>query len=577
MARVPGSTLWNAKRADVSPLRCTRLIPAAVASLLLGVGGAGAYDPAEGDFARQSATDIRMLSWNVLDNLITDPSLTAGPITRILRRINPDIIALQEVNKDLSEAAIASALGTILGGSWTALRGITDGFNRNILASRYPFVQGTAIIDTVPASDLRGVTAALIDLPNAVYGTTDVYVMGVHMYPGGSLGPSGAHARRQRHADAIVNWMRDARNPGGNITLPAGTPMVVLGDTNLGFENSGDAAPYHASRTFLDGDIHHTSSYGADSPPDWDGTPLSDPAPYDHMTGREMTFPTVYSPGSRLDRFYYTDSVLRARGRFVFNTLTLSTAAMEAGDPALQANDTTLATDHLPVVVDFALGPEPALGRVLINEFSVDDAGADDRTFVELINVGGQEVNLQAPVDYQIVRCNGILPSSVPALPNQTGRLDLQGVIPPGGVFVLYDAVGETSGLRSVIEQMPRLQRQDHPDLVLINNQASGLALVVNAHYDVESTVDVAVDAYGYEDIAPFGRRFMRTASTVNTVIELTPRNLTPFEIISDAFSYARNPGFVDASSYAGWSIPGTVTPGLPNPPVVPLLGLTLR
>ena len=57
----------------------------------------------------------------------------------------------------------------------------------------------------------------LVDLPDDRF-SNDLYVMNNHYKCCG-----GFDARRQEQSDALVNWQRDARTPGGFITLPAGT------------------------------------------------------------------------------------------------------------------------------------------------------------------------------------------------------------------------------------------------------------------------------------------------------------------------------------------------------------------
>src|SRR5690606_14239544 len=114
-------------------------------------------------------------------------------------------------------------------------------------------------------------------------------------------------------------------------------------------------------------------------------------------------------------------------------------------------DDTSSAADHLPIVADFAPGGEGPVGKLLINEFSYDDVSTDDRTFVELINTGAQPINLDAPKDYVLVRTSNNAPTSPPGSPNQAGRYDLTGVIPPGDVFVLYSTGSDSAGIASQI------------------------------------------------------------------------------------------------------------------------------
>ena len=93
-----------------------------------------------------------------------------------------------------------------------------------MIASRFPL--SMTRIDTIPASSTRGVTIALADLPDTDY-DRDVYLLGVHLKCCGDPGGS-EDASRQDSADAIANWLGDARGvsrpSGDQVTLPPDTP-----------------------------------------------------------------------------------------------------------------------------------------------------------------------------------------------------------------------------------------------------------------------------------------------------------------------------------------------------------------
>jgi|GEM_PF-1826687 len=542
--------------------------------------GAAAFDPAGGDFARAGLDHVRVLSYNVLKKFIADPSCDAT-FERIFKAIHPDIIAFQEMpawDSTVSATDIKVRLESYFPSeTWTVHMGIGDGFNRNALASRYGL--SMAMTDTVPGSDIRGLTAALVDLPDATYGSTDLYVMAVHFKSGGT---TADHMRRQRYADAIINWMRDARTSGCSscpageqIDLPTGTPMLAVGDMNLGYLDQGDEAPYHSIWTLRDGDIYDEATYGPDSPPDWDATASTDAAPYNPANGDSHTHSSATAdPLSRLDRFIYTDSVLHATSRFLLNTLTLSPAALAAA--GLQSNDTLTASDHLPAVVDFTPGADPnPLGRLVVNEFSVNDSGVDEYTFVELKNLGGREVNLQAPVDYHLLTSNNNLPSSTPAGENEYGDFDLQGIIPPGGLFVLYDSLADSALVAATIEAaLPPLQRQDYSafggGFTLNNGPDAAIALVTVEATDIAATADSLVEAYLHSDTSSGGSHYFWTDSDNGLVIELQGEQQTTLALISDTQSYSRNPGDTARNSFFGWSLPAPASPGRENLQVSP-------
>jgi endonuclease/exonuclease/phosphatase family metal-dependent hydrolase len=544
---------------------------------------ARAFDPANGDFTRANSTDIRVLTYNVVNRFINVSSRDAE-FQRIFTAIDPDIVSFQEMTPSLTTAEIEARLESYFpADTWNVFLGVSSYGIRNVLASRYPLSMTTQ--NSTPPVSYRGLTSGLVDLPDATYGTTDFYVMAVHLKSGGGTGPSGDHAERQAEADAIINWMRDARTAGENIDLPANTPMLVVGDMNLGYLDQGDEIPYHATRTLRTGDIFDNGTYGLDSPPDWDGTDSADAAPYDHTNADPHTDPSS-TPESRLDRFVYTDSVLHPVNRFVLNTLTLSSAALASA--GLQLNDTngagggSGASDHLPSVVDFALGPDPnPPGQVLINEFSYDDPGADDHSFVELINVGGQEVDLQAPFDYRLLVSTNSLPTSPPGAENEDRDLDLQGIIPPGGLFVVYNSTADSSVVAATIQaNLPVLQGQDitggfPTGFGLPNGSDAALALVTSEPITNSSTQldDTEVEAYLYEDTdtAAGATHYFRTNSTNNLLIALQSAQESPTTVATDTQTYSRNQGDATVNSYAAWTIPDAATPGLPNATAVPV------
>jgi len=312
------------------------------AALLLGASDAGAYNPAAGDFTKIRGTDLRVLTWNTERNIVATAS-TADEFDRVLKAIRPDIIGLQEVPIDVTAPQLAATIGAslpIAGGTWQVVLGKTDGFIRPAIVSRYPL--SLARTDTNPASEVRGVTMALVDLPNAAY-AADFYFMVVHLK---CCSGSVEEARRRTALDAMTGWLRDARTPGGVITLPANTPFGITGDFNL---NTVDSPASEAA--FLIGDIASNAIYGADSAPDWDGTPMTEARSADPFTGDTDTWnSSTTNPSVRFDRLYYSDSAAPLGAKFVFNPRTMPSSVR--GAIGVNQTDVSTATDHLPVIFD---------------------------------------------------------------------------------------------------------------------------------------------------------------------------------------------------------------------------------
>ncbi|MCH7813812.1 MAG: endonuclease/exonuclease/phosphatase family protein [Planctomycetes bacterium] len=339
--------------------------------MVLGVWSAPmavAYDPLAGDYSKDDPLDVRIVAYNHNRSFIEDPSEDAV-FERILTAINPDIICFEEFTSSVSPSDVANRLNSILpvagGGSWQIHFGLLGGI-RTVIASRFPLTMTR--IDTIPASSTRGVTIALADLPDTDY-PVDVYLLGVHLKCCGNPGGS-EDASRQDSADAIANWLGDARGvarpSGNNVTLAPNTPMISLGDFNL----VGGPQP---ETTLITGDIQDEGTYGPDVKGDWDNSNLTDLSPADPFTGDTFTWQGNQNfPPGRLDRFFYTDSVVTVANSFILNTDTMTPAALAAA--GLQAGDTLTqnSSDHLPIVMDLRLAGVP--------ECTVD-ADCDDGLF----------------------------------------------------------------------------------------------------------------------------------------------------------------------------------------------------
>jgi endonuclease/exonuclease/phosphatase family metal-dependent hydrolase len=294
---------------------------------------------------RSNPSDLRVVSFNVnWDSIFPDVDATqAAKFERLVNALDPDILNIQEINR--SAGAVANLMDSIAplpgGGSWNAHKG-----RDSVIVSKFPLSM-TATATVPPAQ--YDLAMALVDLPNDRF-AVDFYIMNDHFK---CCGGSTNDSKRQKQADALVNWMRDARTPGGSINLPNGTAMAVVGDLNM----VGSLQPLN---TLITGNIMDNGTYGPDSPPDWDGTdstdahPLHNAAGPDDYTWRDDGSP--YPPG-RLDYIIYTDSAIAESYKFVLNTVTMSSGDLAAA--GLQRYDVCMDNsgvyyDHLPVVVDYS-------------------------------------------------------------------------------------------------------------------------------------------------------------------------------------------------------------------------------
>ncbi|HEY7090322.1 MAG TPA: endonuclease/exonuclease/phosphatase family protein [Tepidisphaeraceae bacterium] len=324
--------------------------------LALSAAATAASGTTTGTFVdRELPTDVRVATYNVLnDNIFADTNPTrAARFARIAPSINADVWVLQEVQSH-NATDVRTLFNTIAplpgGASWNVFHSSFE----YAIVSRYPL--SMTLSDITPAGP-KATGTALVNLPDATY-AKDLYLMDVHFK---AFSGTNEQQERQDHADAVVNWQRDARTAGGNVNLPNGTPMVALGDLNL-------VDGPQPRDTLITGNIINNATYSADSPPDWDGTANTDAAPVHNSTG--TTNYTWRDDGSsfapsRLDHVIYTDSAIAAPHSFVLNTVSMTAADLSA--TGMQQFDVTLDNtghdfDHLPVIVDFRMNG----GRTLV-------------------------------------------------------------------------------------------------------------------------------------------------------------------------------------------------------------------
>lgn len=298
---------------------------------------------------------LRILSYNVLGNGLFQPNRFDN-FQRILSAVNPDIIAFQEIGGYSAEETRAKVEEMMPGsGPWFAEKRGDD----LVVVSIYEITQTFEINTTSLYSQTNG--AFLLNL-QTVYGT-DLLLIDAHLK---CCGGNTNEDIRQHEVDAIMKFIREAKTPGGDLTLPENTPIIITGDMNL----VGTPRP---RETLLTGNIFYEGDYGTDFIPDWDGTDLEDSKPY--STSIPMTI-TWYDEGSsfapgRLDYNIYSGSVLSKQNSFALFTPALDNSLLAQHN--LQANDAVDASDHLPVVVDFEVGETVDVELTSFNGIVVDE------------------------------------------------------------------------------------------------------------------------------------------------------------------------------------------------------------
>jgi len=310
---------------------------------------AGTLPVATIPLGRDDPAHIRLTTWNLQSDALFDGGAAEAAQDRMLKVMDPDLIVVCEVwnhNATQVRDMIETHLPSGPGEAWYAV-GIDGG---NVVGSRFPILQRWEI-----NPGFRD-TGVLLDLPNQ---PKDLLLIAAHWRC------CTADANRQEEADSIIGFLRDARTVGGLLDLPAGTPFLLAGDLNLvGWRQQ--------LLTIESGDIINEGTYGADSPPDWDGGPFT-PVVSRHPDARagytwRNDFSSYY-PGM-LDWILYTDSALALHNNYVLETRTMTATTLSTY--GLQQYDTTDASDHAPRVADFTiydpLSPVP--------DVPVDRAGA---------------------------------------------------------------------------------------------------------------------------------------------------------------------------------------------------------
>jgi endonuclease/exonuclease/phosphatase family metal-dependent hydrolase len=300
---------------------------------------------------RPEPGDLRVMSYNIhWDDIFPDVNADcAEKFQRVVKALAPDVLALQEIGdrhrtpqKDGADVkALMDAIDPRPGGeTWHVFKG-----HSNVIVSRYPLSHTSD--HTVPGA-YRDPACALVDLPDERF-AFDLYVLNNHFK---CCSRQGDQKKRQAQADALVNWIRDARTPGGEIDLLEGTPIILVGDFNL-------VEGLEPLNTILSGDISDKKTYGPDFVPDWDDSELTAAHPLHNLIGPDdytwRDDGSDYQP-TRMDWVIYTDSLLDVAQAFILNTTTLSKEELAQG--RLEPYDVTLDMtgvhfDHLPVVVDF--------------------------------------------------------------------------------------------------------------------------------------------------------------------------------------------------------------------------------
>lgn len=389
-------------------MRRTTTLAVIFASALL-AHGASAWDPASGDWSKSDQTDLRVMTWNVQDGICRTADKSDGPnswngLARIVAAMRPDVLIIQEAGDNSGNGTgngvdtveqLTTTIGLFLRGGADPFRGgqvgsyvqmfvpdydlphvfvstVSDGFNRNVILSRYPFASINGGPETVPNfvllpdqyapggnGGIRGFQFAQIDLPDDVY-AGDLVVGNAHLKSGGSGSDfSERLSAAQNTAYVIEHYFNGAgtgvSDPNGKILVPGAgdvlgpdTPVIWGGDFNQNPTPGGQRGPAEwMTQAQFPGGTDGTDRDGTDSLFDAAAHPISGDT-------------STQGSSSKLDYLCWQDSIAEARRVFIFRSLgagiTLGTLPFPVdGFPTTPFATSSAASDHRPVIADFVL------------------------------------------------------------------------------------------------------------------------------------------------------------------------------------------------------------------------------
>ncbi|MDX1396085.1 MAG: endonuclease/exonuclease/phosphatase family protein [Gemmatimonadota bacterium] len=306
---------------------------------------------ASGDPARATGTDFRLVSWNVSRvRVATDPA----PARRILAALSPDLVLLDEVPPNLGPDDMLAILPGGREAGWNVHVGTSGSRQRGAIAfrgdvvpapefARVPYPAGVPDLD--PGSTEPGIAEVALNMAGS-----GVPVTGAWVDPGGQpflavtldLVCCGNSATSIQ--DTIRRLEAQAINRAARAALAAGPPrgggaphVIVGGDFNL----VGSRRPLADLAAGLGSEGSALSSVYA--------------LQLDGRSSATWESSGVPFPPGQLDYVLHTAGALRVRRAFVFEA-----RDVEAGrrrSLGLREDDSDRASDHRPIVVDFAVVP----------------------------------------------------------------------------------------------------------------------------------------------------------------------------------------------------------------------------
>ena len=385
----------------------------AFAALTIACPALAQWDPANGDWGKEDPSDLRVITWNVEDALCRNNEKTNADadwkaLAAIIAGLKPDVLILQECGDNSGNGTgggvdSVSQLETVmdlwlhggtdpfLGGSVTSyvqlydatydlpyvfVSTVTDGFNRNVILSRYPFADingdGVSQISKLPlmvgdewqsggtSATVRGQAFAEIDLPDEIY-AGDFVIGNAHLKAFSTADDLAARLKAAQMISYFVQFFYNGNGTGVSdpnnaiigldsaSVLDANTAVAWGGDWNEDEQTNGRKGPAEwMARAQINGAPDGTDKDGTDST-------------YDDARVVFNTSDNNTRGGSKLDYLCWQDSVAQLRRAFIYRSQNVGSAQhppeVIAAFPIsiFRQSASSIASDHLPVIIDLQL------------------------------------------------------------------------------------------------------------------------------------------------------------------------------------------------------------------------------
>ena len=314
------------------------------------------------------AVELRVATFNIGAHLVVEPGRAAyfdyglGPpgtpdhdsVREILRRIDADVVALQEIHSADINAGHVDALANGLGYTHRFLSTTAFAFDTNlrvIFFSRFPFLSNTAIASPSGARDLtRLIPAVKIDIPGT---TRDPVLIAAHLKSG-----SGASDLFQRAVE-----MRRLTDHLNALNLTADDNFLILGDFNLSdSDRTFTVLPPSGLPDLFDlgDDILYPIHYFT-APLDYFSSPAVNRIIPRQLNNSTVTFKSQTSGSESAIDLFMVSPIIGSRPLHteIYNSAldtSNSSGLPKAGAP-LAAGTSTAASDHFAVFGDVELDP----------------------------------------------------------------------------------------------------------------------------------------------------------------------------------------------------------------------------